>query len=54
MTETFEPLAGMDFAGSLNPVPENGGNGYDCTSFGADHYLKPKLNWDAICDVGTT
>ena len=53
MTETFEPLAGMDFAGSLNPVPENGGNGYDCTSFGADHYLKPKLNWDAICDLGT-
>ncbi len=53
ITETFEAASGMVFAGSLNPVTEDGGNGYDCTSFGADHHLKPKLNWDAICDVGT-
>ena len=54
-TESFEPAAGMNsFGGSLNPVPEDGGNGYDCTSAGADHYLKPTLNWDAICDIGTS
>ena len=51
--ETFEQAPGMDLAGSLNPVPEDGGNSYDCRSFGADHHLNPKLNWDAICDVGT-
>ena len=34
MTETFEPAAGMDFAGSLNPVLELGGNsGPGGTSF---------------------
>ena len=53
MTETIEPPLGMNIAGLLNPVPEDGGHGYDCTIAGADHYLKPKLNWDAICDLGT-
>ena len=48
MTETFEPALGMDFAGSLNPVPEDGSTaGPVCKS-----YLEPQLGWGEICDAG--
>ena len=52
MTETFEPPLGMNIAGLLNTVPKDGEHGYEWTIAGADHYLKPKLNWDAICELG--
>ena len=49
ITETFEPLAGMDsFAGSLSPVPGDSGTAEPlCKS-----YLEPQLGWSELCDVG--
>ena len=51
MTETFEPLAGMNsFAGSLSPVPGDSGTAEPlCKS-----YLEPQLGWSEICDVGAS
>ena len=49
ITETFEPLAGMDsFAGSLNSVlGDSDTAGPLCKT-----YLEPQLGWSELCDVG--
>ena len=58
ITETFEPAAGVDFAGSLNPAPGLGGTaGPGATSFmtGSENFdvvahgvMPGKLNFDVV------
>ena len=58
ITETFEPLAGMDsFAGSLSPVPGDSGTGLvqlEPDGMLRKTYLEPQLGWGEVCDVGAS
>ena len=53
ITETFEPAAGVDFAGSLNPAPGLGGTaGPGATSFMTGQFDFPTNNLTGSADPG--